>query len=359
MFEMRKTQDWLRTGMVGILMLAITAVFLGMIQGFLETLFLAAVFSAIAMPLYEGILKWLHGRKTAASGLTLVALTIAVLLPSLLLLTLIAGQAADLATNVGPWAQTVMEGLSDFQLKLPEGFPFRSQIEAAGPQIVSKIASFAGDIGQFLLGSIAAVTGGTARFFLQLFILLYAMFFFLTDGPAIVDKVIKTTTLDIESQKKILTQGYIVARATIKGSLAIGVVQGFLGGLGFWLFGVPNALLWGAVMAVASLIPGFGTAIVWIPAVIYLVATGQTVPAAGLVAWSALLVGGVDNVLRPKLIGGDTKMPDLMVLVSTLGGLTMFGATGLILGPVIAAVFFAAWDVFSEANQPAAKADAE
>jgi predicted PurR-regulated permease PerM len=356
---MPENRDWLRAGMVGIFLLAITTIFLGMIRGFLESLFLAAVFSAMAMPLYRRILAGLHGRRGIASGLTIILLTIAVLLPSLLLLALMAGQAADLATDAGPWAQGAIEFLGGFRLKLPEWFPFREQLEAAGPQIASKIASFAGQIGRFLLGSVAAATQGTARFFLQLFVLLYAMSYFLTDGPAIVDKLFKMTTLRIDLQQQILTRGYVVARATIRGSMAIGLIQGFLGGLGFWIFGVPNFVLWGAVMAISSLIPGIGTAIVWIPAVIYLFATGATLPAAGLLVWSAVLVGTVDNVLRPTLVGGEAKMPDLVILVSTFGGLATFGATGLILGPVIAGVFFTAWEVFSAANQPEAETDAE
>ena len=356
---MTDNRNWLRIGMVGVFMLAITAVFLGMIRGFLESLFLAAVFSAMALPLYRRLLAWLHGRRGIASALTIVLLAIAVLFPGLLLLALMAGQAAEIAVDAGPWAQGALESLGEFRLTLPEWIPFREKLQALGPQIASKIASFAGQIGQFLLGSIAAATQGTARFFLQLFVLLYAMFYFLMDGPTIVEKLLRMTTLRVDLQRQILDQGYVVARATIRGSLVIGLIQGLLGGFGFWIFGVPNSLLWGAVMAVSSLIPGIGTAIVWIPAVIYLFATGATLPAAGLLAWSAVVVGTVDNVLRPTLVGGEAKMPDLVILVSTFGGLATFGATGLILGPVIAAVFFTAWDVFAAANQPKSNSSAE
>ena len=356
---MAENQNWLRTGMIGIFLLAITAVFLGMIRGFLEALFLAAVFSAMAMPLYRTFLVWLRDHQAMASALTIILLTIAVLLPSLLLLALIAGQAADLAAIAGPWAQGAVEFLSDFRLKLPEWFPFREKLQGAGPQIASKIAGFAGQIGQFLVGSVAAATQGTARFFLQLFVLLYAMFYFLMDGPAIVEKLMRMTTLGIDLQRQILSRGFVVARATIRGSLVIGAIQGLLGGLGFWIFGIPNFVLWGAVMAVSSLIPGIGTALVWIPAAIYLFAIGSSLPALGLLAWSAVLVGAIDNVLRPTLVGGEAKMPDLVILVSTFGGLATFGATGLILGPVLAAVFFTAWEVFAAANQPATKAGAE
>ena len=356
---MPERQDWPHAAMVGILLFAITAVFLGMISEFLETLFLAAIFSAMAMPLYDAMLPHMGGRKAATSGLTLLALIVAVLLPGLVLLGLIAAQAADLATKVVPWAQTVITDLSDFQFKLPQWFPLRDQIEALGPQIASKIASLARVIGQFLLASLAAATQGTARFFLQLFILLYAMFFFLVAGPTMIEKLVRTTTLGIDTQRKILTQAYVVARATIKGSFVIGAVQGLLGGLGFWMTGIPNAALWGMVMAISSIVPGIGTAIVWIPGVVYLFSTGETMRAALLAVWSMILVGTIDNVLRPKLVSGDTKMSDLVILVSTFGGLATFGATGLILGPVIAAVFFTAWEAFAQANQATANSDIE
>lgn len=349
---MTEPGGWLRIGIAGILLLAITAVFLGMISGFLETLLLAAIFSAMAMPLYEVMLRWLGNRKVAAAALTLVVLILAILLPTLFLLGLIAGQAADLATQAVPWAQAVVTDLSDFQFELPKWVPFHDKIETLGPQIASKIASLAGEISQFLLGSLAAVTRGTAQFFLQLFVFLYAMFFFLMDGPSMVTRLIRTTTLDTESQLKILSQGYIVARATIKGSLLIGAIQGILGGVGFWITDIPNAALWGMVMAIASLIPSFGTAIVWVPGVIYLFMSGNTTMAVGLTVWSMILVGTIDNVLRPTLVGSGAKMSDFVILLSTLGGLATFGATGLILGPVIAAVFFTAWDVFAQANEP-------
>lgn len=281
---MPEPRDWLPAAMVGILLLAITALFLGMISGFLETLFLAAIFSAMVMPLYEAILVRLGGRKAATSGLTLTVLILSVLVPGLFLLGLIAGQAADLAPKVVPWAQTVVKDLSDSELRVPEWVPFRDQIEALGPQILSQIANLAEKIGQFFVDSLAAVTQGTARFFLQFFVFLYAMFFFLMDGPKLIDKLVRTTTLGIDTQRKILSRAYVVARATIKGSLLIGAVQGLLGGLGFWITGIPNVALWGMVMAIASLIPGIGTAIVWIPGVVYLFATGKTLLAVGLAA---------------------------------------------------------------------------
>jgi predicted PurR-regulated permease PerM len=137
-----------------------------------------------------------------------------------------------------------------------------------------------------------------------------------------------------------------VTRATIKGNMVIALIQGSLGGLIFWALGIPGALLWGVVMAVLSLIPAVGPAIVWVPVSIYLFASGENVKAIILIAFGAGVIGLVDNILRPILVGRDTKLPDYIVLLSTLGGLALFGINGFVIGPVIAALFIAFWGIF-------------
>jgi predicted PurR-regulated permease PerM len=137
-----------------------------------------------------------------------------------------------------------------------------------------------------------------------------------------------------------------VIRATVKGTFVIGLLQGGLAGLAFFVAGIQGAVFWGAVMAVLSVIPGVGAALVWVPAVIYLFATDQLVAAIALAVWCAVVVGTADNVLRPRLVGKDTQMPDLLVLLSTLGGLSLFGIVGIILGPMIATLFVAVWSLY-------------
>ena len=157
------------------------------------------------------------------------------------------------------------------------------------------------------------------------------------------------TKLTSEDKKRLIDKGQSVTRATIKGTLVIGIVQGTLAGLAFAVVGIAGAAFWGTLMAVLSMIPAVGTALVWVPAVIYLYIKGQVVAATGLLIWCAAVVGTVDNVLRPRLVGGDTEMPDLLILVSTLGGLSMFGAIGIIVGPIVAALFLVVWDIFGVA----------
>jgi predicted PurR-regulated permease PerM len=169
--------------------------------------------------------------------------------------------------------------------------------------------------------------------------------------------MIRYTPLPREVQALLIGKGLSVTRATLKGTVVIGLVQGALGGAAFAVAGIQGAAFWGAVMAVASVIPSVGTAIVWIPAVIYLFVTGEAGAGTGLALWCAIVVGGVDNLLRPILVGGDTQMPDILVLVSTFGGLALFGISGLIIGPVIAALFVTMWEVYFEAFRDLLPAD--
>jgi predicted PurR-regulated permease PerM len=140
-----------------------------------------------------------------------------------------------------------------------------------------------------------------------------------------------------------------VSRATLKGTLIIGIVQGALGGVSFWVAGIEGAVFWATIMAVLSIIPGVGTGLIWVPAVIYLFAAGDTGTAIGLTIWNAAVVGSVDNVLRPWLVGKDTQMPDLLILLGTMGGIVLFGAAGIVIGPVIAALFVTVWEIYGEA----------
>jgi predicted PurR-regulated permease PerM len=196
------------------------------------------------------------------------------------------------------------------------------------------------------MGRVAAATRGTLTFLLQLFILLYAMFFFLLDGSGILRRILYYVPLAPEQEAQLLERFVSVTRATLKGSLLIGAIQGALGGVAFWVAGVPGPAFWGTVMVVLAIIPAVGTALVWIPAVISLFVAGRAGPAIALLAWCVLVVSTVDNFLRPRLIGRDARMSDLLILLSTLGGIAVVGAVGFIVGPIVAALFVTVWDLY-------------
>jgi predicted PurR-regulated permease PerM len=331
---------------VVVLTVAISAVFIFVIRGFLMALLLASVFAGVAGPFHQKVLRALGGRQNLAALATLIILVLAVVLPILVLVGIVAAQAYELTQSALPWFQANFTDPEAARFELPEWFPFRERILESSTQIASKIGELAGKAGGFLISSLSAATAGTAAFLLSLFVMLYAMFFFFKDGTAIRDKILHYLPLPDETKLRLIDKGLSVTRATIKGTLVIGLVQGFLGGLAFAVVGIQGAAFWGTVMAVSSVIPGIGTALVWVPAVVYLLATGQIWYGIGLAAWCACVVGTIDNILRPSLVGKDTQMPDLLILVSTLGGLAAFGAVGLIIGPMIAALFVTMWDIF-------------
>jgi predicted PurR-regulated permease PerM len=196
---------------------------------------------------------------------------------------------------------------------------------------------------------VAAATAGTALFFFHLFVMLYAMFFFVIYGRTILDRIMYYAPMPTEQQQRMIDKFVSVSRATIKGTLVIGIVQGGLAGLAFAAVGIEGAAFWGTIMFFLSIVPAVGTALIWVPAVIWLVATGHIVSGIALTAWCVIVVGLADNFLRPYLVGRDTQMPDLLVLVGTLGGLTLFGAIGLVIGPIIAALFITVWELYGEA----------
>jgi predicted PurR-regulated permease PerM len=180
--------------------------------------------------------------------------------------------------------------------------------------------------------------------------MLYLLFFLLRDGSALSKRIQDALPLRAEQERELFRKFATVIRATIKGSILVAALQGALGGLIFWLLGLHAPVLWGVVMGLLALLPALGAALVWVPAAIYLLATGSIWEGIVLLAFGAFVIGLVDNILRPLLVGKDTKMPDYVVLISTLGGLATFGLNGFVVGPVIAAMFIAAWDIFTESS---------
>jgi predicted PurR-regulated permease PerM len=189
------------------------------------------------------------------------------------------------------------------------------------------------------------------EFVVNLFVMLYLLFFLLRDGKQLASQAARALPLRPQHTRRLLDQFASVVRATVKGNVVVALVQGTLGGLAFWFLGITGPLLWGALMALLSLLPAVGAALVWGPVAIYLLATGAIWSAVGLTVWGVLVVGLVDNVLRPLLVSKQTRMPDYLVLIATLGGLSAFGLNGFVLGPVIAALFIASWEIFTEARQ--------
>ncbi len=325
----------------------ITLMFFGMIRSFLISLIMAAIVAELSRPLYRRFLGVLGGRRTVASAITLILIVVLVILPVILVATIAAEQAFALSRSVVGIVNSVTTNAGD--LTLPDWVPYQDDIDALGPEIANKIADLVTAVARFTVYTLSSLTRGTAMFFLDTFIFLYAMFFFLQMDTPVMQQILRFTGLAPETQRKIADRAVSVSRATIKGTLIIGVVQGVLGGLGFYVAGIEGATFWGVVMGIVSIIPGIGPSLVLSIGVLYLLAIGNTTTAIALAIWAGLVVTTIDNLLRPILVGRDTQMHDILILVSTFGGLGMFGAVGLVLGPVVAGLFVTIWTTLTEA----------
>lgn len=338
----------LRTAFVLLLVLAVSLLFLAVIWPFLKPLLLGALFAGLCAPLYGWITRLLRGRRSLAAALTLLILVVLVAGPLSAFVSVVLRQALSISNEAVPWVQHHLGTASAFNTHdwLVRRFPSLARYVPEQGEIAAEIAAIAKATGTFLVASATEFTARTASFLLNLFIMLYAMFYFLRDGRQMLEKIFYYTPLNHEDEVRVVERLISVTRATIKGTLLIGIIQGTLAGIGFWVAGIDGAAFWGTVMAVLSVVPGIGAALVWVPAVIYLFIIGHSLAATLLLAWCAAGVGTIDNMLRPKLVGKDAKMPDLLILLGTLGGLFFFGPIGFIIGPLVCGLFLTVWDIY-------------
>ena len=330
-----------------LLVAGITLLFVLMVRRFLLAVLLAAVFAALAYPLYRWLLRRFRGRRGLAGVATILVLLAGVAVPLAGFFAMVAAEAVQVSTGADGWIRA-QAGRIDELRRLFERVPLVGRLLPEPGDLAAQLGDLAAKTGGALVGGVAAATRGTLSFFLQLFVLLYAMFFFLLDGPAILRTILYYVPLDPAEEEALLERFVSVTRATLKGSLLIGAIQGAAAGLAFWAAGVPGAAFWGTVMVVLSVIPAVGAALVWVPAVAYLFLVGKVGAAIGLLAWCVLVVSTLDNFLRPRLVGRDARMSDLLILLSTLGGIFLFGAVGFIIGPIVAALFVSIWHIYGE-----------
>ncbi len=338
-------RDTIHKAFLLLLVLFISALFLFMIRPFLMALLLAGIFSALAHPLYRRLTRAMGGRQSLASGITLLLIVLVVLLPLTGLLGVVTAQAIKVGKSVTPWVQAQLASPGAITQWLGD-LPFYDQVAPYRDTILQKAGQLVSTLSQFLVNGLQAATMGTVNFIFMLFIFLYAMFFFLVDGDKLLEKILYYIPLEDEDERRMLDRFTSVSRATLKGTAVIGVVQGGLAGIAFAVVGIPSAVFWGTLMAVLSIIPGIGTALVWGPAAIILAARGHWGLSLGLALFCGLVVGSIDNLLRPRLVGKDTEMHDLLILFSTLGGIALFGFIGFIIGPIIAALFVTIWEIY-------------
>lgn len=328
--------------------IAITCVFCWVISDYVVTLFVSAVLAGLLHPFYLRVTKWFGGRRGLASAATVLLSLVLIIIPMLVFLGILAGQAVEISSSAEDWFAVHREQPDLLQQQL-ESHAELKKLLPYQDEIIAKASQLAAKVGSVVVNALAATAKGTAEFFLTIFIMLIAMAYFLTEGRTLLDAALRFTPLTEDDKEEMLKIVLSVGRATMKGTVVIGIVQGGLGGIAFWVAGVQGAMFWAAVMAVSSVIPSVGTALVWVPMVGFMALSGQVGAAVGVGLWCAIVVGSADNILRPLLIGKDTEMPDIVVMLTTFGGIALFGATGILLGPIIGALYMTAWKLCGNA----------
>jgi predicted PurR-regulated permease PerM len=330
----------------------LSAAFLFILWPFLGAVLWAVAIAIVFEPVHARVREQTGQRATLASLLTLALIVMIVILPLILVGASVVQEAAVAVqkvrageVNFGQYIQSVIAALPEWARALLDRLGL---VNAAALQ--QQLTALLAGSGQFITTHLLGLGQNTLDFVVALFVMLYLLFFLLRDGRLLSERIARTLPLREDHAQRLLGQFVTVVRATVKGNIVIAVVQGALGGMAFAVLGLPGALLWGTLMALLSLLPAVGAALVWGPVAAYLLFTGQLWSAVGLTLWGVLAIGLVDNVLRPILVGRDTRMPDYLVLVTTLGGIAVFGINGFVIGPVIAAMFLVAWNLFAAAR---------
>lgn len=335
------------------LLALVTLAFFALLLDFLQPIFWAAILAVIFHPLHVWFLKLVRQRRTSASFLTLVVITITVIIPAWFIAASVVSEATGLYNRVQSGEVDLGRLINWARNTLPVINSFFDSIGVTPEEITAKISSAVLTSSQFV-GSLAVSTGqNVVRFAVMFLLMLYVLFFFIRDGDKLLEMLIVALPFGDERERALLAKFAEVSRATIKGTLVIGLIQGGLGGLIFWILGIQGAAFWGVVMVILSLLPVVGASFIWLPAALLMIANGQYVSAAVLVGFGVLVIGLIDNVLRPLLVGRDTRMPDYVILLSTLGGLTVFGPSGFVIGPIIAALFLTIWVMFAREHSSA------
>ncbi|MET0238741.1 MAG: AI-2E family transporter [Sphingobium sp.] len=331
----------------------ITAALALIVSDFAGALLWAGLAALMFQPLFQRLLAHWPGRRNLAVTITLLIITFAVVVPSMILATLIVDQAAGVYEQM----RSGQINFAKYFRQVHDALPWRLQtmLDSSGldtfERVQRRVTDAVSNSVNLIAGQALALGRNAAAFVLAFGVGLYVTYFLLRDGQYIGPAIVRALPLERNVAARLTDQFVAVVRATIKGSVIVALVQGALGGITFWIVGLPAAILWGALMAIAALLPAIGPAIIWIPVTAYLLATGAIWQAIVVVVSGVFLIGLADNVLRPILVGRDTGIPDWLVLVSTLGGIGVFGLSGIVIGPVAAALFMMGWQILADQRE--------
>ena len=330
------------------LLVVVTIAFLWLVRGFLQPVFWAVALGIVVFPVHGRIERRLGGRKSLAAAASMLLVLVVVILPLGGVIAAVTTEAAGLYARLAG-GDIDPTGIYRFvERNLPQLVSLLQSVGIDPERLQAQLSAGAVEASQFIASSAIEIGQDTLRVTVFFFLMIYLLFFFLRDGRRMLDGLVHALPLGDERERHLLARFAEVSRATIKGTFVIAVIQGAIGGAAFAVLGIGAPALWGVVMALLSIVPAVGPALVWVPAAIMLIAGGNLVSGIVLVAVGVVIIGLVDNLLRPLLVGRDTRMPDYLILLSTLGGLTAFGLAGVVIGPIIAAFFLSVWAMAAE-----------
>lgn len=309
-------------------------------EPFLTSILVAAVLATLFFGLYNRLLRFFGGRSGFSATIILFLVGFLVIIPVIVITMLVVGEATSAlaALSAGNHSLAdVARSLEAWLLRFPS---ISEYIQMNDIRIEDMLGNISGSSGA-VLSFLQTLYGGVAGFVFWIFSLFFTLFYFLVDGERAVRFLKRVSPLADDEDEELMRDFVSMSRAVIKGSLIIAVVQGVLGGIGFAVAGLPSPAIWGTVMGIFSLIPFIGTGIVWFPAGLWLLFSGDTWQGVFLLLYGMSIVSTVDNVLRPKLVGRDTQIPPLLVFFSTIGGLSLFGIAGFLIGPIVVSFFLA------------------
>lgn len=332
-----------------VLLAVVTIAFFWILLPYYGAIFWAVILGILFTPLQRDLVVRLGRRRNLAAGTTLLVCLLIAILPVIIISALLVQEGATLYQRIESGQLDIAGYLETGKAMLPSfaqnGLDNMGMGNLDG--LRDKIAKWATQGSQFLASQAFYFGQGTFDFLVSFGIMLYMLFFFLREGPEIARRVRQSVPLPEDQKRRLQLKFNRVVRATVKGNLLVAITQGALGGLIFWILDIPSSLVWAVLMAFLSLLPAVGAGLVWGPVAAYFLLTGSTWQGIVLTAYGVLVIGLVDNVLRPILVGKDTKMPDYLILISTLGGLAVFGLNGFVIGPLIAALFVSSWAIFT------------
>ncbi|HEY7712561.1 MAG TPA: AI-2E family transporter [Candidatus Entotheonella sp.] len=333
------------------LVFLVTVAFMALIQGFMQALFWAATLAILFHPIYRYGLTLLGQRASLTAILTLLLIIVIVILPLSLVGVAVTHEAADVYARISSGDINLQKPLQFLRETLPTVTSYLDRFGIDAQRLQQNLSSAAVSVSQWLASQAFNIGQNALQFGIMFCLMLYLLFFFLRDGTSLIHAMMRALPLGDEREQRLFSRFAEVSRATIKGTLVVALIQGGIGGLAFWILDIQAAVFWGTIMALLSLLPAVGSAIIWGPAALIFIASGAYVKGLILLGIGILVIGLVDNFLRPILVGRDTRMPDYLVLIATLGGLTVFGVSGFVIGPIIAALFLTVWEMFEQEHR--------